>query len=139
MKIHTEHFSSTNAYRKWDADKNCMKNMSSTKPKFQWVKSWSYVTHAFMAAGKIYGSSLGSRVSHFASLLEVTLRKTWSQREGPECVMCEWFSLRSGSHAHSTTLLSDEWCLLLHPLKETTDCIFRGLTCCRKQLHVCSV
>lgn len=127
-------------YRKWDPDKECMNNMSSTKPKFQRVKRWGCVTGCCNGSRKIYGSCFCSRAGHFPSLMEVTLRKTRSQREGPE--LCNVWTVPSQVRLpYPLDYLALWWVMFITSSfeRDTTYCIYRGLTHCRKYLHVCSV
>lgn len=72
-------------------------------------------------------------------LTEVTLRKTWSQREGPE--LCNVWTVPSQVRLPCPLDYLALWWVMIITLCfeiDTTDGIYRGLTCCKKDLHACS-
>lgn len=84
----------TNVNRKWNSDKECTSNMSSTKSKFQWVRRWGCVPCCCDGSRKIYCSFLRGKVGHFPSADGSDMEKDLVPEGEPWAAWCV-----NGSHS----------------------------------------
>lgn len=96
------------------------------------------VTHCCKSSRKIYALFFEAVLAISLLLMEATLRKTWSQREGPE--LCNvWMVLSQVRLPCPLDYLALRWVMIITLSFEIdmTDCIDRRLTWYKKCLQVC--
>lgn len=96
---------------------------------------------AVMAAGKSMALLFEAELAISLLLMEVTLRKPWSQREGPE--LCNVWTVPSQVKLPSPLVYLALWWVMIITLSfeiDTIDCLYRRLAHCKKKyLRICFV